>query len=173
VPKVYLMSGRTGAGKTVLSKQMATEKRAFRISHDEWLRKIYGAVIQEENFSETCDNVSELIWVQVEALCELGVSVILEGWGSRILRDKARKKLEALHIDFEFIFVECPADERWLRVQKRNQSAGEEGFHISKEDFDRMESIREEFDDDEPVTVIDNSGHNLSLPASGRRSPQL
>ncbi len=155
--KVYLISGRTGAGKTTFAKRLAAEKKAFRISHDEWLRTAYSPAIKNIPFRERCERINELIWKQVEQLNALGVDVVLEGWGSRRLRDDARMKLRKIGVEHEFFYVECPRNERWKRVQRRNASMSHAGETISKEDFMRMEEIDEELEDDESATVIDNS----------------
>ena len=85
---------------------------------------------------------------------------MIEGFGSRALRDAARVELQQLGIDYEFLYVDCPRELRWQRVQRRNENLNEEGFFISLEDFQRMEAIKEEFDPDEQVRIVDNSGHN-------------
>ncbi len=165
-PRIYLISGRTGSGKTTISKALAKEKNAYRISHDEWLRIVYGPESTAGDFQSQCERVNHLIWKQVESLTALGVDIILEGWGSRKRRDEARSRLNELGIDYEFIYVECPREERWSRIQKRNASIGLEGFPLSEADFARMEAIDEEFEADERATVIDNSMHHQSINAT-------
>ena len=153
---VYLISGRTGAGKTTIAKQMQLDLKALRVSHDELLRTVYGDQINESDFKVYCERINSLVWKHVEQalLCE--VDVILEGWGTRDLRDQARTQLNRLGANYEFIYVECARDIRFQRVMRRNEVLSNEGFHISEEDFDRMEELREEFDGDEQCTVIKN-----------------
>ena len=158
--KVYLVSGRTGAGKTTIAKRLEKENSAFRISHDEWLRVAYGEKIEKDRFRECCERLSRLVWQQVERLADVGIDVILEGWGTRKLRDEARRELKRIGVNYQFLFVECPRDMRSQRIRERNRNLGVDGFYISEEDFDRMENLKEEFDEDEEVTLIDNSTHN-------------
>jgi len=158
--KVYLISGRTGAGKTTIAKQISQQIPAFRISHDELLLELYGCTIAKSEFREYCERVNQLIWRQISELSRLNVSVVVEGFGSRSLRDIARSELKRLGVDHEFIYVECPKELRWQRVMTRNSDPEYLGFTIEENDFERMETIREEFDADENGQVIDNSGHN-------------
>jgi len=160
IMEAFLISGRTGAGKSTLAKQLTNELSAFRISHDEWLAVLYGPQADLDKFRDSCERVNRLIWLQVASLSKIGVPVVIEGFGSRALRDAARVELQQLGIDYEFLYVDCPRELRWQRVQRRNENLNEEGFFISLEDFQRMEAIKEEFDPDEQVRIVDNSGHN-------------
>lgn len=154
---VYLISGRTGAGKTTIAKQLASELNAFRISHDEWLCKTYGNLTEQIDFKACCENVNQLIWSNIEQLSKCGVDVILEGWGTRELRDQARETLDSIGVSYQFIYIDCPREMRWERVKSRNESLTKEGVYIDEENFNRMETLREEFDSDEKHIVIQNS----------------
>lgn len=166
--KVYLICGRTGAGKSTLAKQMEMNLSGFRISHDELLHGAYGEDIRDNEFPVCCERINRIVWQQVERFAALGIDVILEGWGGRALRDQARKELTRIGVDFRFIFVACPADIRLERVKMRNEASGGMGVFISETNFNRMEEIAEEFDPDEKVTIVDNSGPYM--PATGTGS---
>ena len=153
---VYLISGRTGAGKTTIAKQMQSDLKAFRVSHDELLVTVYGGQINDSDFKVYCERINQLVWLMVEQAFLCGIDVILEGWGTRDLRDQARSRLTRLGAEHEFIYIECDRDTRFRRVMRRNVALANEGFHISEEHFHRMEELREEFDADEQCTVINN-----------------
>jgi predicted kinase len=135
---------------------MQSDLKAFRISHDEILRTVYGSQIDESDFRLCCERVNRLVWRQVEQACQCKVDVILEGWGTRELRDQARAELNKMGADYEFIYVECAREVRFERVMRRNEALNDEGFFISEEEFNRMEKLREELDDDEEGSVISN-----------------
>ena len=161
--KAYLISGRTGAGKTTISKRLAEELPALRISHDELLVRLYGSQLSGEEFRLACERVNALIFSQIEALSRLNDSVVLEGFGSRAVRNRARQELRKIGVAFEFIYVDCPREVRWQRVQERNKKLQGEGFFISHENFLEMEQLKEEFDQDEEGTVGENSGDFAAL----------
>ncbi len=110
-------------------------------------------------FRECCDRVNRLIWNQVERMTSFGIDVILEGWGTRDLRDEARRELSRIGLRYQFLLVECPSDIRLERIKERNDNLAGEGGYISGESFNRMEKLKEEFDEDEEFRLIDNSEH--------------
>ncbi|MGJ8657905.1 MAG: AAA family ATPase [Akkermansiaceae bacterium] len=161
--KIHLISGRTGAGKTTIAKQMESDFPAFRVSHDELLVSLYGDEIGAGEFQACCRKINDVVWRQVAQLSALEVDVVIEGWGTRSLRDQARKELDRLNVSYEFYFVDCPRNIRLERVRKRNQNTNGEGMEISDEEFERMERIKEEFDQDEEFILIDNTGSRNQL----------
>lgn len=156
-PTLYLITGKTGAGKSTISKKMAKETPAFYLSHDELLVLAYREEgLDALGFKECCERMDDLIWKQAKQLFKLHVDVVLEGYGSREMRDQARKDAEEIGFNCQMIWVYCPTEERLRRVKLRNQNLNDEGYHITEEDFYRMESL-DDLEADEPVIRIDNS----------------
>jgi predicted kinase len=116
----------------------------------------YGGLLEKLDFKRCCAQMDALIWKQAKRLYELNIDVVLEGYGTRAMRD--RVKVEAAQIGFQYqvIWVECPAEERLSRVRLRNQSLTDEGFFISDTEFYEMEALNENLGEDEPATRIDN-----------------
>lgn len=162
-PKIFAISGGTAAGKTTFSRQLARELKAFRISHDQLLSLAYDEKTLAESHDACCGNANRLAWKLVEQLASLGIDVVLEGWGTRTLRDQIRQKATDLGMNCEFYFVSCPKSERLYRLKLRNETPAGDAPQISEEDFFRLEKLGEEFDDDETAIPIDNS-----LPGSLR-----
>jgi predicted kinase len=155
--KVYLLSGRTGAGKTTVAKRLEKELPALRLSHDELLQILYGDSLSKENHQEKCHKVNIMVWSLVKSLAPTGTNILVEGWGTRPLRDQARRELDSMGVNYNFIFVDCLQDIRRERIKAQNSNLGEFDTYISDEDFERMEQLREEFDEDEEFTSI-NTG---------------
>ena len=159
--KVLIISGRTGAGKTTVGKRLSDELNAFRFSHDEVLKTVYGEEI--ENFELACSRVNRLILRQTSELLKLDIPIVLEGWGGRRLRDELRRALDQLDADYVFVFVDCHSRLRLRRVLNRNKEKNQEGCGVDEASFHRMEQIDEEFGADEDCIVFDNSSSDGKL----------
>lgn len=169
--KIHAFNGRTGAGKTTISTRFAKEIGAFRISHDELLSVAYDQEQLAKEHSKCCERANNLAWRIIERVTTLGIDVVLEGWGTRDLRDQIRKKAEELNLDLEFYFVSCPQEERLKRIRRRNERVDEDAPYISHEDFFRIEAIDEEIGEDEIFTVIENNEDQQSVPKSSPTNP--
>ena len=156
-PKLYLITGHTGAGKSTICKKMRDSLPAFYLSHDQLLVQAYGNLIDTLDFKWCCDQMDGLIWQQAKQLKVFNVDIVLEGYGVRSLRDGVKTSAEQLGYDYELIWVSCPVDERWRRVQHRNEDLKGEGYFTDEADFYRMEEANEELYEDEVATYIDNS----------------
>ena len=157
IPTLYLIAGHTGAGKSTISKKMAKELLAFYLSHDELLAIAYGDLIGQLDFRECCDRMDKLIWRQANQLFDLKIDLILEGFGTREMREGVKQEAEKIGFHYQLIWVDCPVDERLRRVRERNQNLNDEGYFISDEDFYRMEKANENLTADENAQIIDNS----------------
>ena len=127
--KIHAFTGGTGAGKTTISKQFSKKIGAYRISHDELLSLVYDQDQLVRDHLKCCKRANNLAWKIVEQVTSLGVDVVMEGWGSRELRDQIRKNAD------EFYLVSCPQEERLKRIRKRNKQTSEDAPYISDEDF--------------------------------------
>ncbi len=162
-PKIHAFDGETGAGKTTLSKKLAKELKAYRINHDELLAISYSQEQLAKEHAACCDRANRLAWKIVERVAALGIDIVMEGWGSRELRDQIRGKAKELGLDLEFYLVTCPQEERLKRIRKRNENSGDDAPHITDEDFFRMEEIEDVFGENEVFTVIKNDQHNQAV----------
>ncbi|GAB5562900.1 MAG: hypothetical protein SynsKO_45470 [Synoicihabitans sp.] len=170
-PKIHAFDGKTGAGKTTLSKKLAKELKAYRVSHDELLTTAYEKEHLERHHTDCCRRANDLAWKIIERVTALGVDVVMEGWSGRELRDQIREKARELDLDVEFYFVSCPQEERLKRIKIRNDHAADDAPYISDENFSRMEGLDDDFGDDEDFTEVKN-GRPIKSPqptAASRR----
>jgi len=170
-PTIHAFNGRTGAGKSTVSKKFAKELGVFRISHDELLGIIYDREHLEREHASCCDRANRLAWKIIEQIASLGSDVVIEGWGSRKLRDQVRELAKEMNLEVKFYFVSCSQDERLNRVRKRNTQSNEDAPFITDEAFFRMESTGEDFEDDEPFTEISNQEHNKTCYLTAEAAP--
>jgi predicted kinase len=78
-PTMYVMVGLPGAGKTVRARHLEAERRALRLTPDEWMIPLFG-----ESGGDGKRDVLEgrFVWLAIRVL-RLGINVILDFgvWG--------------------------------------------------------------------------------------------
>jgi hypothetical protein len=120
-PRLILICGLPGAGKSTLAKTLATELDAVRLCPDEWLVEL-GFDVYDEAARE---RVEGLQWRHAEDLVRTGVTVILEnGFWARSERDELRLRARAAGVRIELRFLDVPSDELHRRVAQRNRIPG-------------------------------------------------
>lgn len=121
-PRLILICGLPGAGKSTLAKALATELDAVRLCPDEWLIELGFDVIRDEAGRE---RVEALQWRLAEDLVRTGVTVILEnGFWQRPERDGLRLRARSIGVAIELRFLDVPSDELHRRVAHRNRTPG-------------------------------------------------
>ncbi|HEX8982116.1 MAG TPA: AAA family ATPase [Ktedonobacterales bacterium] len=120
-PRLLLICGLPGAGKTTLAQRLAAEVPAIRLCPDEWMAHL-GIDLYDEPARE---RLERMFWLHAQDLLHLGVSVILEsGFWLRSDRDEKRLGAHALGAAVELYYLDVPLDERWRRIEQRNAEGG-------------------------------------------------
>ena len=92
-PRLIIICGLPGSGKTTLAKQLEKTVTAIRFSPDEWLKALNISIYDEEKRAK----IESLQWDFAQKLLSLGQIVIIE-WGTwgRSERDTLRLRAREL-----------------------------------------------------------------------------
>jgi predicted kinase len=152
---LHLVCGATGAGKTTYARQLAEELGAVRFSIDEWMAALFWPDSPDPiRFDWTMERINRceaMIGDTALKLAAVGVPSVLD---LGFTRSEHRGKFAALAVGAgagaRLHWVDVSADERRVRVARRNAEKGETyRLEVTDEMFDFMESIWEPPSDEE------------------------
>jgi predicted kinase len=116
-PRLIIVCGLPGSGKTTLARVFENRLRAVRFSPDEWLDALSLDLYDEERRGK----IEALQWKFGQELLARGLTVIIE-WGTwgRSERDALRLGARALGAAVELHYVSAPADVLFDRIRRRS-----------------------------------------------------
>jgi predicted kinase len=119
-PRLIIVCGLPGSGKTTHAKQLERKLRAIRLCPDEWMTTL-GINLYD---SKTRERIEALQWKLTQDLLTIGQMVIIE-WGSwgRSERDALRVGARTLGATVELHFLDVPIDVLFERIQQRNSES--------------------------------------------------
>ena len=117
-PRLIVVCGLPGSGKTTFSKALENRLGAVRFSADDWMDALSIDLYDEERRGK----IEALQWKFGRELLALGLTVIIE-WGTwgRSERDTLRLGARALGAAVELHYLTAPADVLLDRIQRRGQ----------------------------------------------------
>ena len=131
--RLILTCGLPGAGKTKLATKLAADRRAVRLTKDEWLWAL-GTTPWDE---PTREKVEHELWRLAQEILRLGVSAVLDfGLWARIERDEMRSAARGLGVGVELHYLDVSTDELWRRIEARNSEPPWDSHPIRRADLD-------------------------------------
>jgi predicted kinase len=115
-PRLIIVCGLPGSGKTTHTKALARRLGAVRFCPDEWMDALSLDIYDEERRAK----IEALHWKFSQELLALGLTVIIE-WGTwgRAERDALRLGARALGAAVELHYLAASADVLFERIQRR------------------------------------------------------
>ena len=133
-PRLILICGLPGSGKTTLAKQLASERGAVRLSPDEWKHALGIDYYDEDGRLR----LEARLWALAQDLVSLGESVVMEhGFWAREERDEFRTAGRELGAAVELHYLEMSVEELWRRLALRNAAPEPGVVPINRDDLDR------------------------------------
>lgn len=146
---VHMIHGYFGAGKTTFARELEQRLPALRLTHDEWMLRLYGEDPPSEHFQIFFGRVSErmeFVWTRCVGL---GLDVVLDfNFWSRKQRDDVRSIAALLGVDVRLYRLSCPDEVAWARIEQRNRSLTASLF-VARNTFVVLKERFEPLGDDE------------------------
>jgi predicted kinase len=140
-PRLILVCGLPGSGKTSHATQVEHNLHAVRFCADEWMDAL--AINLWEG--EARQRIEKLQWKFAQRILGLGRSVVIE-WGtwSRLERDLLRTEARKLGVAVELHFLDAPVDVLFDRIRQRNAESPPITFDEIRKWSERIERPSEQ-----------------------------
>ena len=140
---LHFLCGKMGAGKTTLSRQLATEHGAILICEDIWLQRMYPVEIANFNdYLKYAERLKLVVAPHVGDLLRNGVSVVLD-FPANVPKTRSwiRSIFESANAAHVLHFVDTPNARCIDQLHKRNREKPEGSMEMTDEQFEYITSL--------------------------------
>ena len=150
---IYAMTGPMGSGKTTLALKIAKERGALFQSLDGTIKNFNEPIGDLAGYEKLMPKALDLMYARALEALKRGQSVTFDIVIWPLFKDLANE----VDAKMEIYYFNISAEERWRRVQKRNQEKPEQVYHwtMTKEEFDAQEFHRKVPPPEPGLTIID------------------
>ncbi len=153
--QLHLIVGPVGAGKSTFAQQLAAERRAVRLTLDDWMTRLFSPDRPEsgvmEWYVERAARCVDQIWRVAGSLIDAGTDVILEiGLIRRDARARLLERVDAAGDTLTVYVLEAPREVRRERVERRDREHGATfSMVVPPHFFELASDLWQPLDDDE------------------------
>lgn len=158
VPVLFIMVGLPASGKTTRAKEIEEERRALRLTPDEWMIPLFG-----DHDADGKRNVLEgrFIWLALRALAH-GRDVVLDfGVWAKVERTALRALAADAGASCELVYLAIDDEEQRRRRDDRAVAESDATFYVTNEE---LADYRRRF---VPPDDAELSGTDLEPPPAG------
>lgn len=135
---IHLMVGFMGFGKTTVAKELEKIIPAVRLTHDEFMVKLYGRNMPYDEFHPNYQKVDDVLWTMAEKIVQCGTDVIMDyGFWSHQDREEVYRRAKKLTDSVVLHVVQCDMVTAKKRILKRSKENPDE-LYIREDEFDTL-----------------------------------
>ena len=155
--KLILFCGKMGAGKTTLSRSIASESNAVLISEDEWLSSHYPNQINSfEDYRSYSQLIKPFVKKHVQSILTAGVDVVMDFPANTIRQRKWLLSLcNEIGSDHELIYLNVSDEICLAQIAKRSQEQPERSQFDKPEVFYEVTKYFEAPSEKEGLNIIE------------------
>ncbi len=149
--KIIFFTGKMGAGKTTLAKEMSNNKSSFYLSEDDILSSLFPNEIQSlDDYVEYSKKIKPLVKNLVYDLLAKGLTVVMDFPGNTVRqRTWFKELLSFCNVDHELIYIKATNELCLTQIKKRRNEHPKRHQFDTKELFQKVTSYFQEPHKDE------------------------
>ncbi len=155
VAKLYALCVFIGSGKTSYAKKLEEEKKAIRLTMDEWFIPLFGEHMERSLFDQRRQALEIQFRKLAQKLLKQNINVIFDfGFWTKAARKDIRLWAEDNNIDLRIVYFDISEQECLRRALKRNDQKQGGAFVMTEEMFIELRRFFEPIEQDENYDII-------------------